>query len=145
MTYIIYGSPCSGKSHYIKEHMTDGDLVCDVDLIYGAISNHDPHNADLYVHEVALLLRQQLLDIIRDRKGGWKDAYVTSIADTPEKLKADMERVNADKAVIIDTPYEVCMERAKERPHYFKFLISEWFSNYREAVNNASINRQRET
>lgn len=145
MTYLIYGSPCSGKSHYIKEHMTDGDIVCDVDLIYGAISNHDPHNADLYVHEVALLLRQQLLDIIRDRKGGWKDAYVTSIADTPEKLKADMERVNADECIFIDTPYEVCMERAKERPQYFKFLISEWFSNYREAVNNASINRQRET
>lgn len=144
MVYLIVGSPCSGKSHYIKEHMTDGDIVCDVDLIYGAISNHDPHNADLYVHEVALLLRQQLLDIIRDRKGGWKDAYVTSIADTPEKLKADMERINADECIFIDTPIEVCMERAKERPFYFQWIIQEWFSNHREAVNNASINRQRE-
>ena len=144
MTYLIYGSPCSGKSHYIKEHMTDGDLVCDVDLIYGAISNHDPHDADLYVHEVALMLRQNLLDIIRDRKGNWKNAYVVSLANTPEKLKADMERVNADEAIFIDTPYEVCMERAKERPFYFQWIIQEWFQTYEE-VNNASINRQRET
>lgn len=142
MTYLIYGSPCSGKSHYIKEHMTDRDIVCDVDLIYGAISNHDPHDADLCVHEVALLLRQNLLDIIRDRKGGWKDAYVTSIADTPEKLKADIERVNADKAIFIDTPYEVCMERAKERPHYFKFLISEWFSTYNKKGMIINVSKQ---
>jgi predicted kinase len=55
--YLIYGPPCSGKTHYIKEHMQDGDIVCEVDDIYAAISGNDPHDADLYVHEVALELR----------------------------------------------------------------------------------------
>lgn len=127
MTYLIYGSPCSGKSTYIKEHMKDGDIVCDVDLIYQAISNHDAHDADLYVHEVALKLKSAFLDIIRDRGGNWSDAYVISIANTEAKVKADMERIKADKAIFIDTPYEVCMERAKERPMYFQLLIQEWF------------------
>ena len=127
MVYLIYGSPCSGKSTYINSHMSDNDIVCDVDLLYQAIGNHDAHDADLYVHETALQLKQKLMDIIRDRQGGWKDAYVVSIANTDEKLKKDIKRVNADEAIFIDTPYEVCLDRAKERPPYFVWLIQEWF------------------
>lgn len=125
--FIVYGSPCSGKSTFIAEHMTDNDIVCDVDLLYLAISNHNAHDADLHTHEVALQLKERLLDIIRDRDGGWSDAYVVSIANTKEKLQAFKERINADECIFIDTPYEVCMERAKERPFYFQWLIQEWF------------------
>ena len=127
MVYLIYGSPCSGKSTYIKEHMKRGDLVCDVDLIYQAISEQNPHDADLYAHEVALQLKNELLDIIRKRDGGWGNAYVVSIANTKEKLKTEKERIKADECIFIDTPYETCMERAKERPFYFQWLIQEWF------------------
>lgn len=127
MVYLIYGSPCSGKSTYIQNHMEHGDLVCEVDYIYSAISNRNPHDNDIYVHEIALELREHLLDIIRDRKGKWKDAYVVSIANTPQKIKEDAERIKADDVLFIDTPYEVCMERAKDRPEHFKYLIAEWF------------------
>ncbi len=129
MVYLIFGSPCSGKSHYIKEQMQTDDLVCDVDDIYSAISGNDAHDADLYVHEVALELRQHLLDIIRDRKGGWKNAFVPSIANTAEQVRAEAERIKADEIVFIDIPYEVCMERAKDRPDYFRWLIAEWFES----------------
>ena len=127
MVYLIYGSPCSGKSTYINKHLKRGDLVCDVDLIYGAISGQNTHDAELYTHEVACDLTSALKDVIRDRKGGWKDAYVVSIANTKEKLKAEKERIKADEVIFIDTPYEVCMERAKERPFYFQWLVQEWF------------------
>lgn len=127
MVYLIYGSPCSGKSYYVNQHMTEDDLVCDVDLIYSAISGRDPHDADLYIHEIALTLYNNLLDMIRDRAQPFKDAYVMSIANTPEKVKADMERVNADSSIFIDTPFETCLERAKDREEYFKWLIEEWF------------------
>ena len=127
MVYLIYGSPCSGKSTYIKEHMKRGDLICDVDLIYGAISGQNPHNAELYTHETARQLDSLLKDIIRDRKGKWKDAYVVSIANTTEKVQQEADRIKADKTIFIDTPYEVCIERAKERPPYFIWLIQEWF------------------
>ena len=130
MVYLVYGSPCSGKSKWIAEHMKRGDLLCDVDLIYAAISDQDAHDAVLFTHEIACKLTGNLKDMIRDRDGGWKDAYVVSIANTREKVQVDMERVNADEAVFIDTPYEVCMERAKERPFYFQFLIQEWFETH---------------
>lgn len=127
MVYLIYGSPCSGKSTYIKEHIQRGDLLCDVDLIYGAITNSNPHDAELYTHEVACGLNNVLKDIIRDRKGNWKNAYVVSLANTEEKLQQAKDQINADECVFIDTPYEVCMERAKERPFYFQWIIQEWF------------------
>ena len=129
MVYLVYGAPCSGKSTWIAEHMKRGDVLCDVDTLYAAISGQDAHDADLHVHEIALSLKERLLDAVRDR-AGFEDAYVASIANTREKLQAEMERVNADEAVFINTPYEVCMERAKERPFYFQFLIQEWFETH---------------
>lgn len=127
MIYLIYGSPCSGKSTYIKEHIQSGDIVCDVDRLYSAISFNGEHQTELYAQEVASKLYVELLNVIRERKGAWKNAFVVSLANTKEKLKAEMERINADEAIFIDTPYEVCVERAKERPFYFQFLIQEWF------------------
>ena len=107
--------------------MKRGDLICDVDYIYGAISNNDPHDAELYIHEIACKIASELKDIIRNRKGNWKDAYVVSVANTKEQLMAEKERVNADECIFIDTPYEVCMDRARERPLYFQWIIKDWF------------------
>ena len=127
MVYLIYGSPCSGKSTYIKEHMKRGDLICDVDMLYGAISGQNPHDAELYTHEVARKLDSELKEIIRNRAGSWGNAYVVSLANTQEKLQTEKERIKADECIFIDTPYEVCMERAKDRPFYFQRIIHDWF------------------
>lgn len=139
MVYLIYGSPCSGKSTYVKENFKPGDIVCDVDRLYAALCFNEEHKEELYAQEVAKSLYTELLDIIRDRKGHWKNAYVVSLANTPEKVKAAMERVNADKAVFIDTPFEVCMERAKERPFYFEYLIQDWFAEKKLGENDGNI------
>ena len=127
MNYLIYGAPCSGKSTYVKEHMKKGDLICDLDLIYEAIGSADGHDADLYLHEVATQLQETLYAIIRERKGRWKDAYVITLAHTEAEVQEAKGLVDADECIYIDTPYEVCMERAKERPFYFQWIIQEWF------------------
>lgn len=127
MVFLIYGSPCSGKSTYIKERKRDGDIVCDVDRLYSAISFNEEHQTELYAQEVASELYKEMLNIIRDRKGNWKNAYVVSLANTKEQVQKAKDQINADECIFIDTPYEVCMERAKERPFYFQWIIQEWF------------------
>lgn len=127
MVYLIYGAPCSGKTTYISEHSKRGDLICDVDFIYEAISGENPHDADLYIHEIALMLQKELVNIIRERKGNWNNAFVVSIANTPEKVDEMKKCINADECIFVDTPYEICIERAKSRPPYFQLLIQEWF------------------
>ena len=127
MVYLIYGSPCSGKSTYVKERFKSGDIVCDVDKLYSALCFNEEHQTELYAQEVASQLYDNLLDIVRDRQGYWHNAYVITIANTKEKIEQMKERVHADEVIYVDTPIEVCLERAKERPFYFVWLIEEWF------------------
>ena len=127
MVYLICGSPCSGKSTYVKEHFKTGDIVCDVDRLYSALCYNEEHQTELYAQETASVLYETLLDMIRDRKGHWKNAYVISLANTDEKISPTEERVHADEVVMLDTPFEVCIERAKDRPPYFVWLIQEWY------------------
>lgn len=141
MVYLIYGPPCSGKSTYISQYVNDNDLICDVDLIYSAISNHDPHDADLYIHEIALQLQLNLFNIIYDRNGRWSNAYVVSTANTIDQIKTEANRIKADKVVFMNTPYEICMERAKERPFYFQLLIEEWFATKDDNIDAEYINQ----
>ena len=128
MVYLIYGSPCSGKTTYVKEHKKDGDIICDVDRLYSAVSLNEEHQTELYAQEVASRLEKHLYKIIRNREGNWKDAYVVSLANTKEKVEKAKERIDADEAIFINTPLEICMERAKERPFYFPWIIEEWFT-----------------
>ena len=39
--YIVWGSPMSGKSTYVKQVMQYGDMVVDLDIIWYAISYQD--------------------------------------------------------------------------------------------------------
>lgn len=135
MVYLVCGSPCSGKSTYVKEHFNAGDIVCDVDRLYSALCYNEEHQSELYAQETASALYDNLLDMIRDRVGHWKNAYVISLANTDEKISQMKERVHADEVIMLDTPFEVCIERAKERPFYFQWIIEDWFST--KEVNNA--------
>lgn len=127
MVYLVYGSPCSGKSTYVREHAKDGDVICDVDLIFEAISTRDAHDSDLYVHEIALELRKRLLDIIHDREMKFGNAWVISTANTLGKLRNIERWIDPDEIIFIDTPKDVCLKRADERPKYFKDVIEIWF------------------
>ena len=140
MVFLVYGSPCSGKTTYVKEHIKRGDIVCDVDRLYSAISFNEEHDSELYAQEVATELYDNLINAIHDRKGHWKNAYVISLANTPKKLAEMKERINADECIFIDTPYEVCIERAKDRPPYFVWIIEDWFAERLESDKNVKCN-----
>ncbi len=128
MVYLIYGSPCSGKSTYVQKRLRAGDIVCDVDRLYSAVSHNKEHHSELYAQEVANMLYDEMLNIIRDRRGHWKNAYVICLANTKERVEQMKERIDADEEVFIDTPFEECINRAKGRPFYFPHLIENWFN-----------------
>lgn len=128
MVIIIYGCPCSGKTTYVNSVAKESDIICDIDSLFNAISTNDEHAYNLYVHEIALNLHEELLKIISERSMEFSNAYVISTVNTKERLEKLKQKVNADECVFVDTPYSVCMERANERPYWFKYLIMEWFA-----------------
>ena len=45
-TVLVYGSACSGKNTYVREHSHEGDLIIDFDALHQAISGLSSHGHD---------------------------------------------------------------------------------------------------
>ena len=111
--YIVYGSPCSGKSTWVKENAYPDDLIIDLDSIWECICTFG--------------IRDTLLDQVRTRTGMWRNAYV--IGGYP--LATDRQRL-ADKLgaelIFIDTDKNTCLARAMNDE--WKKYIEEWWEDF---------------
>lgn len=120
--YIVYGSPCSGKTTWVHENATADDLIVDMDSIWQMISINDRYVKPAALKSVVFDMRDKLYDIIKYRSGKWHNAYVI----TGGAMKGDRDRlvarIGADDLIFIDTPKNECIRRCLER----KDLSEEW-------------------
>ncbi len=131
--FLIWGSPLSGKTTYVKNHMLKGDLVLDVDNIWECISLQPR-----YVHPDSLLknmfaIRETILDNIKVRKGDWLNAWVIGgFADkyTRDKTIQDL----GAEPIYIDATKEECIERIGERPIEFINYINKWWEDAERGI-----------
>ena len=135
--YLVYGSPCSGKSTFVNDAANGDDLILDVDRIWDAICNDGrykkvngkskrPNRVKANVFGV----RDCIIDMIKTRTGMWRNAYI--IGGYP--LKTERERLCdllRAEPIFIDTPIDECIERAKaERPEEWQGYVQDWFDSY---------------
>ncbi|REH97127.1 hypothetical protein DOS67_03845 [Staphylococcus felis] len=59
---IVYGPPASGKTTYVKQHITDDDMVYDYDAISQAITFSSYQQHMTQAHDTCLLVRNMMLD-----------------------------------------------------------------------------------
>ena len=122
--YIVYGSPCSGKTTWVNNVAYNDDLILDIDKLWEAICISDKYNKPNRLKTNVFNLRDTILDQIRTRSGMWRNAYV--IGGYP--LKIDRERL-ADKLgaelIYINSTKEECLSRSKTEE--WKKYIEEWF------------------
>ena len=120
--YIVYGSPCSGKTTWVNDNATADDIVVDLDSIWQMISINDRYVKPAALKSVVFDMRDKLYDIIKYRSGKWHNAYVI----TGGAMKGDRDRlvarIGADDLIFIDTPKNECIRRCLER----KDLSEEW-------------------
>ena len=131
--YLVYGAGCSGKNSYVREHKQAGDLIIDFDALHQAISGLESHNHndDLlgYVYDA----RDALLDRVR-KQGHSSTVWIIHTAPTKTDRRKFIDEFGAE-AIFIDTPKEVCLERAsKERPQEWIQYINNWFDNYEPEI-----------
>lgn len=120
--YIVYGSPCAGKSTYVNSVALKDDLIIDIDRIYNAINN-DRSNR-LYSNVMSVY--RSLIDMVKTRNGQWINAYIVmancnSVERTQKMLGAEL--------IHIDTNKETCYKRAKEKNSdkgYLDYLDKYW-------------------
>lgn len=130
--FLVYGAPLSGKSTFVRENMSEGDLVVDIDNIWECVSGLPKGIKPKKLNAVVFQIRDTLLDDVKYRLGKWRTAYV--VGGYP--LKAERERLCKElgaKEVFIDTPREECIDRIsaglEERIRLTSF-IDEWWERY---------------
>ena len=120
--YIVYGSPCSGKTTFVNERALKDDLIIDIDRIFEAINNGRSNR----LYDNVMQVYRLLVDMVKTRNGKWVNAYI--IRGFP--LKGERERLAAmldAELVYIDTDKQTCLERAYKRaPDYNKFVLDWW-------------------
>lgn len=134
--YLIYGSPCSGKTTYVNNNMVYGDLVLDIDNIWQSISGLDRYIKPNKLKPIVFNVRDTILNCIKFRQGNWNNAYI--IGGYP--LRTERDRLSQElgaKTIFIDATKEECISRLYENPEgrdveEWQGYIEHWFDMFVE-------------
>ena len=125
--YIVYGSPCAGKSTYVDSVALKDDLIIDIDRIYNAINNGRSNR----LYDNVMQVYRGLIDAVQTRNGRWVNAFI--VRTFP--LKGERERLAAAlgaELVYIDTPQDVCLERALTRAKGYDKIVAEFWRKFQK-------------
>lgn len=133
MVYLVYGAPLSGKSTYVKDSMSDGDLVVDMDSIWQCVSGCDRYIKPNRLRSVVFRLRDDLIDMIKYRFGKWSNAYLIGGYPLQSERERLMQELGA-REVFIDTSKEECIERLaadseRDTEEWLRY-IDDWFEKF---------------
>lgn len=132
--YLVYGSPLSGKSTFVRERANIHDLIIDIDRIYECISNNPPYIKSGRITDNVFAVRDCLLEQIKTKRGKWVNAFI--IAGMP--YKGERERFCAEygaEPIYIDTTPEEAHARlqaaqdGRDVKEWGKY-IDRWFERY---------------
>lgn len=136
--YLVYGSPLAGKSSWVKENMSEGDLIIDMDNLWQAVSGCDKYIKPNRLKAIVFKLRDTLLDSVKYRLGKWNNAYI--IGGYP--LQSERERLCQElgaREIFIDTSRAECIERlhqseARNQDEWIKY-IDDWWTKFNRDVD----------
>lgn len=134
--YLVYGSPCSGKTSFVNRVKGNSDLVVDMDNIWECISGGNRYDKPPALRLNAFKVRDCLYDMIKTRTGKWERAFV--IAGVPHKSERErlLESLGAEP-IFIDVDKETSMQRlasdpnrTEEQKREWTQYIEEWYSSF---------------
>ena len=131
--YIVYGSPLSGKTTWIKENMSEGDLLIDMDNIWECISGQKRYVKPPRLNAIAFMMRDQLIDAVKHRLGQWQNCYICG----GYPLISERERLSKElgaRLIYIDSSKEECVSRLeactdRDKAEWKKY-IDTWWERY---------------
>lgn len=125
--YLVYGSPCAGKSTWVNDVAYDDDLIIDVDKIWEAICLSDRLHKPRRLVANALGVRDCLIDMVKQRKGMWRNAYVIGTYPLATDRQRMINLLGAEP-IFIDCEKDLCLSRAPNDE--WKEFVEDWFDSY---------------
>lgn len=133
---IVWGAPASGKTTYVRNHMQDGDLVVDLDLIKQSLSMQGKTETGDNFLNIALSIREHIYELIEYREV-INTNHVWVIAGLPKRDDREylFNRLQADEIIQIKATKKECIVHAdsdderKDKRIQHK-IIHKWFAQY---------------
>lgn len=127
--YIVYGSPCSGKTTWVENMATNDDLIVDIDRIWECISFCDKYNKPKKLQQNVFEIRNNLIEQVKMRLGSWQNAFIVGTYPLKMERQRLADRLGAE-LILIECNKEICLNRAKNSD--WKQYIEDWFEAFQE-------------
>lgn len=128
MLYVVTGPPAAGKSTWVRDRATHGDITIDFDALAGTLTpGNVGHSPPHHVKEVAFAARKAAIDKAVTLGHG-VDVYIIHSTCTAKQL-AWYERKGAE-IITIDPGYDIVLERCRqERPPAMLDVARTWYAD----------------
>lgn len=131
--FLVYGAPLAGKSEWVRENMSEGDLVINLDDIWQCISGCERYVHPNRLRSIAFRVRDSLIEAVRYRSGKWMNAYVVG----GYALSSERERLCKElgaREVYIESSRDACIQKLESMENLPKAdwmrYIDDWFLKY---------------
>jgi len=108
---VVCGPPGSGKTTYVQQHASVGELVLDIDMIAAELFNLPPYHATFEQIKSAIRYRNKLLAGLADSSCGYTKAWL--IVTAGSDAKRQFWRGKYGELIIMKTQKRECMERIR--------------------------------
>ena len=129
--YLVYGPPLSGKSTWVNSISTKDDLIVDLALIRKAITGGEPWETSYRNNDVLFLIRNNLLESVRLRRGKWVNAFIVGTYPYTGERERLCKELGAE-LVFIEATMDECLARlealddSRDKKQWEKY-IRDWF------------------
>jgi hypothetical protein len=132
--FIVYGSPMSGKTDYVKKNLKYGDFVFNLSEIFGVMSGGYGEDFPRAMLGNVFEIRDFAYEMVAKKKINAKTVWIISTLPNKKQREILAEKLEAE-LILIDTPKEVCIqnvddsESIQDKSLYYE-IIMRWFDSY---------------
>lgn len=129
--FVVYGSPLSGKTSFVREAMNEGDLIIDIDDIWQCVSGCDRYVKPNRLKSIVFSVRDNLLESVKYRRGKWLNAYIIGGYPYQAERERLLDTLGA-RAIHISATKEACLERlaacedGRNKDEWAKYIETWW-------------------
>lgn len=136
--YLVYGSPCSGKTTWVNEQKGENDIVLDIDSLWEFVSGKPRYVKPNIYKDIVFALWNEYLEQVKMRTGYWNNAYIIMGKELALSSERDAKETSFNAELIhIDTPKEQCLQNLYNNPSgrdiaMWTGFIEEYFDKFIE-------------